>query len=144
SRRWASAAAVALLAAGLGLYSSLHRSVTLSDTDTIVLADLRNETEDTVLDAGLNEALRVGLGQTPYLSVLAAEKVAGTLRLLQLPPTTRLTPDIALRVCARTNSRMVVGGTIAVAGTRYRIELSALDCHSKRQVAKDVEEAGGR
>jgi len=39
---------------------------------------------------------------------------------------------------------MVVGGTIADAGKRYRIELSALDCHSKRQVAKDVEEAGGR
>src|SRR6266542_3935275 len=86
SRRWASAAAVAVLAAGLGLYSSLHRSVTLSDTDTIVLADLSNETEDTVLDAGLNTALRVGLGQTPYLSVLAAEKVVGTLRLLNLPP----------------------------------------------------------
>jgi serine/threonine protein kinase/Tfp pilus assembly protein PilF len=144
SRRWASTAAVAVLAAGLGLYSSLHRSVTLSDTDTIVLADLRNETEDTVLDAGLNAGLRVGLGQTPYLSVLAAEKVVGTLRLLNLPPTTKLTPDIALRVCGRTNSRMVVGGTIADEGNRYRIELSALDCQSKRQVARAEEEAGGR
>jgi serine/threonine protein kinase/Tfp pilus assembly protein PilF len=144
SRRWASAAAVAVLAAGLGLYSGLHRSVTLSDTDTIVLADLTNETEDTVLDAGLNTALRVGLGQTPYLSVLAAEKVVGSLRLLNLPPTTKLTPDIALRVCGRTNSRMVVGGTIADAGNRYRIELSALDCQSKRRVAKAEEEVAGR
>ncbi|HZN96760.1 MAG TPA: protein kinase, partial [Gemmatimonadales bacterium] len=144
SRRWASAVAVAVLAAGFGLYSSLHRPVTLSDSDTIVLADLGNETEDTVLDAGLNAALRAGLGQTPYLSVLAAEKVVGTLRLLNLPPTTRLIPDIALRVCGRTNSRMVVGGTIADAGNRYRIELSALDCQSKRPVARAEEEAGGR
>src|SRR3954447_1959699 len=113
SRRWASAAAVAVLAAGLGLYARLHRSVTLSDTDTILLADLSNATEDTVLDTGLNEALRVSLGQTPYLSVLAAEKAVGTLRLLNLPPTTNLTPDIALRVCGRTDSRMVVGGTVA-------------------------------
>jgi len=47
-------------------------------------------------------------------------------------------------VCARTNSRMVVRGTIAVARNRYRIELSALDCQSKRQVARAEEEAGGR
>jgi tetratricopeptide (TPR) repeat protein len=39
---------------------------------------------------------------------------------------------------------MVVGGTIADAGNRYRIELSALDCQSKRQVARAEEEAGGR
>ena len=144
SRAWAAAAAIAVLAAGLGLYSRLHRSVTLSDTDTIVLADLGNETEDTVLGAGLNAALPVSLGQTPYLSVLAAQKVVGTLRLLNLPPTTKLTPDIALRVCGQTNSRMVVGGTVANAGNRYRIELSALDCQSKRQVARAAEEAGGR
>lgn len=144
SRRWAWAAAVAVLTAGLGLYSGLHRSVTLSDTDTIVLADLSNETEDTVLDAGLNEALRAGLGQTPYLSVLAAQKVVGTLRLLNLPPATKLTPDIALRVCGRTNSRMVVGATIADAGNRYRIELRALDCQSKGQVARAEEEVAGR
>jgi tetratricopeptide (TPR) repeat protein len=133
-----------VVAAGLGLYSGLRRSVTLSDTDTIVLADLSNETEDTVLDAGLNEALRVSLGQTPYLGVLAADKVVGTLRVLNLPPTTKLTPDIALRVCGRTDSRMVLGGTIADAGNRYRIELSARDCQSKRQVARAEEEASGR
>jgi serine/threonine protein kinase len=144
SRRWASAAAVVVLAAGLGVYSGLHRSVTLSDTDTIVLADLSNETEDTVLGAGLNEALRVGLGQTPYLSVLEVQKVVGTLRGLNLPPTTKLTPDVALRVCRRTNSRMVVGGTIADAGNRYRIELSALDCQSRRRVARANEEVASR
>jgi len=144
SRRWAWAAGVIVLASGVGLYSRLHRSVTLSDTDTIVLADLRNETEDTVLDAGLNAVLRAGLEQTPYLNVLAADKAVGTLRLLHLPPTTKLTPEIALGVCGRTNSRMVVGGTIADAGNRYRIELSAQDCQSKRQVARAEEEAGGR
>jgi len=116
----------------------------LSDTDTIVLADLRNETEDTVLDTGLNAVLRAGLEQTPYLSVLTAEKVVGTLRGLNLPPTTKLTPDMALRVCARTDSRMVVGGTIADAGNRYRIELSALDCQSRRQVARAEEEVASR
>jgi tetratricopeptide (TPR) repeat protein len=39
---------------------------------------------------------------------------------------------------------MVVGGAIADAGNRYRIELSALDCQSKRQVAKAEEEVAGR
>ena len=144
SRAWAAAAAVVLLAAGFGLYSSLHRPVTLSDTDTIVLADLDNQTTDTVLGSGLNEALRIGLSQTPYLGVLAAEKVVGTLRLLNLAPTTKLTPDVALRVCGRTNSRIVVGGGIADAGNRYRIELTALDCQSKRPVVRAEEEAGGR
>jgi tetratricopeptide (TPR) repeat protein len=47
-------------------------------------------------------------------------------------------------VCGRTNSRLVVAGSIADAGNGYRIELSALDCQSKRQVARTEEEAGRR
>src|ERR1700734_2199224 len=46
-RKWfAAAALLAVMAAAVWLYWSYHRRVTLSPTDTIVLADLKNETSD--------------------------------------------------------------------------------------------------
>src|SRR4029077_10683453 len=81
---------------------------------------------------------------TPYLSVLAPDKVFGTLAALQLPMTTKLTPDIARRVALHTNSRIVIVPTIGDAGNRFRIELAALDPRSGERVARVREEGATR
>ena len=61
-RRWFGVAALlAVIAAGFWLYWSYRRLVTLSATDTIVLADVKNETSDPVFDDSLNTALRLSL-----------------------------------------------------------------------------------
>ena len=41
--------------------------MTLAATDTIVLADVNNETSDPVFDDALNTALRYEMEQTPIL-----------------------------------------------------------------------------
>jgi DNA-binding winged helix-turn-helix (wHTH) protein/Flp pilus assembly protein TadD len=137
------AALLAVVAAAFWLYWSYRHRVTLSATDTIVLADVNNETSDPVFDDALNTALRYGMEQTPYLNILGIDKVFGTLAQLNLPPTTKLTPEVARQVCLRTNSKLVIAGSIADAGIRYRIELRAIEC----QLGKDVrirEEAADR
>ena len=143
---WLLAAAALLIfaATGFWLYQSYRHRVTLSNTDTIVLAEINNQTGDPVFDDALNAALRYGMEQTPYLNVLAIDKVFGTLALLKLPPTTKVTPDIARQVCLRTNSKMVITSSIADAGNGFRIELNAIDCESGSAVAQVREDAGSR
>jgi eukaryotic-like serine/threonine-protein kinase len=141
-RRWFGAAALlAVVAAAFWLYGSYRRLVTLSTTDTIVLADVKNETSNPVFDDALNTALRYGMEQTPYLNILGIDKVFGILAQLNLPPNTKLKPEVARQVCLRTNSKLVIAASIADAGNGFRIGLDAADCQSGRIVAgirKDV------
>jgi DNA-binding winged helix-turn-helix (wHTH) protein/Flp pilus assembly protein TadD len=135
-RRWFGAAALlAVIAAAFWLYWSYRRLVTLSATDTIVLADVKNETSNPVFDDALDTALRYGMEQTPYLNILGIDKVFGILAQLNLPLTTKLTSEIARQVCLRTNSKLVIASSIADAGNGFRIGLDASDCQSGRIVA---------
>jgi hypothetical protein len=135
-RRWVSAAALLLFVAiGYWFYWNYRNRVTLSATDTIVLGDINNRTSDPVFDDALNTALRYGMEQTPYLNILGIDKVLGILAQLNLPPTTKMTPEVAGQVCLRTNSKLGIAASIADAGNGFRIGLDAADCQSGRIVA---------
>src|ERR1700688_3583310 len=113
-RRWFGAAALlAVIAALFWLYWSYRRLVTLSVTDTIVLADVDNRAGEPVFDDALNTALRYELEQTPYLNVLGLDKAYGTMGQLKLAPTTKITPEIARHICGKSNSKMVISDSIA-------------------------------
>jgi eukaryotic-like serine/threonine-protein kinase len=142
-------AAVALVgvsvgAAALWFYSSYRHRVTLAASDTIVLAGVINETSDPVFDEALDRVLRFEMEQTPYLNILGNDKVTGILAQLNLPPTTKLTPDVARQICGKTNSKMVINQTIADAGNGYRLQMWALDCGSGAILASEQVTIGKR
>ena len=144
-RRWfAAVALLAVIAAACWMYWNHRRRVTLSATDTIVLADVKNETGDPVFDDALDTALRTAMAQTPYMNILGIDKVSGTLAQLNLPPATKLTPDVARQICSKTNSRMVISQAIADVGNGYILELRALDCGSGATLAKEQVDVGQR
>src|SRR6202167_926458 len=144
-RTWLAAAALlAVIATAFCLYWSHRRRVTLSATDTIVLADVKNETSDPVFDDALDTALRYEIRQTPYLNVLGTDKVLGTLAQLSLPPTTKLTPDVARQICGKTNSKMVISQSIGDAGNGYHLQMRALDCGSGATLATEHADIGKR
>src|ERR1700723_4515127 len=143
-RFFAAAVLLAIIATAYWLYRSHHRRVTLSATDTIVLADVKNDTSDPVFDDALDTALRTAMAQTPYLNILGSDKVSGTLAQLNLPPATKLTPDVARQICSKTNSRMVISQAIADVGNGYILELRALDCGSGATLAKEQVDVGQR
>src|ERR1700690_446686 len=144
-RKWFSAAALlAVIATAFWLYRSYRHRVTLSATDTIVLADLKNETSDPVFDDALDTALRYDMEQTPYLNVLGMDKVSGTLAQLNLPPATKLTPDVARQICVKTNSKLVISQSIGDAGNGYHLQMQALDCASGAILAKEQADIGKR
>ena len=145
SRKWfAAAALLTVIAAAVWLYWSYRRGVTLSATDTIVLADVKNETGDPVFDDALDTALRYEMDQTPYLNILGMDKVLGTLAQLNLPPTTKLTPEVARQICGKTNSKLVISQSISDAGNGYHLQMRALDCGSGATLAQEQAEIGKR
>jgi eukaryotic-like serine/threonine-protein kinase len=102
----------------------------LTDKDTIILADFANSTGDPVFDGTLREGLSVESEQSPFLSLISEEHIHETLRMMERPPNTRLTSEIAREVCQRTSSAAVLGGSIALIGNRYDLILKAINCSS--------------
>jgi eukaryotic-like serine/threonine-protein kinase len=134
------AALVAALIAG-GYYWHSHRSVKLTDKDTIVLADFDNSTGDSVFDGALKQALAIQLGQSPFLNILSDRRVAETLQMMGRFSTERVTPAVAKELCLRTGSKAIVLGSISKLGGQYVVSVDAVGCISGDTLAKVQEEA---
>jgi len=79
----------------------------LTDKDTIVLADFANSTGDPIFDETLRPALRSSLQQSPFLNILSERRVGVALKLMKKPADARLTPEIALDLCRREQSKHI-------------------------------------
>ena len=127
--------AIALIA---GLYQRARRETNrLTGKDTVVLADFANSTGDAVFDDTLKAALNVSLRQSPFLSILPDQTVAETLRLMTLPPATRLTPQVTREICLRAKSKAYIAGTIGSLGNEYVLGLKAVDCQTGSILAQE-------
>jgi len=126
----AGAALIALLATASFLYYRSTHSSKLTETDTIVLADFTNTTGDAVFDDTLKQALAIQLEQSPFLRIVAEERVQQTLRLMSQPADTHLTPKVAREICQRTQSAAVLEGSIASLDNTYIVGLKAVNCAS--------------
>jgi len=129
-RKIVGAVAVAVLAAGIvgGLLWRARQAGRLTEKDTIVLGDFANSTGDAVFDGTLREGLSVQLHQSPFLSLVSEEGIRQTLRMMERPANTRLTPEITREVCQRTSSAAALDGSIALIGARYTLILKAVNC----------------
>ena len=139
--------AASILSAALisaGLYYRTHRAKSLSDKDTIVLADFENKTNDPVFDDTLKTALSVSLNQSPFLNVLSENKVALALKRMTRPPDTRLTPDIARELCQRAGSKAFITGSIASLGSQYVLGLKVVNCQNGDVLAEEQTTAAGK
>ena len=146
-RSWAWPIAVmAVLAAVTGgiWYWKLRPAMRLAPNDTVVLADISNQTSDPVFEDALNTALRIEFEQTPYFNLLGSDKVRGTMKLLGYPDDQKVTPENAREVCLRSNSVAVIASSIADAGNRFRIELSGIECHTGKTFASSAKIAANR
>jgi eukaryotic-like serine/threonine-protein kinase len=126
--RWLSIGAAVLVAAAVAGAIYSRRPPTLTDKDTIVLADFVNRTGDPVFDDTLRQGLAVQLQQSPFLSLISDERIRRTLPLMNQPADARLTPDVARVVCVRTGGAAVLQGSIAALGSQYVLGLRATNC----------------
>ena len=78
-----------------------------------MLADFDNSTGDPVFDSTLRRGMAVQLEQSPYLSLIADDRIQQVLQEMGQPADARLTPAIAREICERTASAAVLDGSIA-------------------------------
>jgi len=132
SRKLIMTVTVVALAMGIagGLLWRARRAPHLTEMDTIVFGDFANSTGDAVFDGTLREGLSVELEQSPFLSLVSEEGIRQTLRMMERPANTQLTPEITREVCQRTSSAAALDGSIALIGTRYNVILKAVNCAS--------------
>ena len=139
---------VALVAGGLYWRSrsttARTTAVTLTEKDTIVLADFDNKTGDAVFDDALRQALAVQLGQSPFINILSDRKVNETLYLMGRQPGTRIGTEVARELCIRTGSKAIVLGSISNLGGAYVIGMNAVGCSNGDTLAEEQEEAAGK
>ena len=139
--RWLSIGAAVLVAAAVAGAIYSRRPPTLTDKDTIVLADFVNRTGDPVFDDTLRHGLAVQLQQSPFLSLISDERIRSTLPLMNQPADARLTPDLAHGVCVRTGSTAVLQGSIAALGSQYVLGLRATTCTTGETLADEQAQA---
>src|ERR1700690_2279200 len=108
----------------------MHRGVKLTEKDTIVLADFANTTGDSVFDDTLKQALTTQLGQSPFLNILSDNKVEDTLQMMGREKGTRITKETAREICVRSQSAVVLAGSIAILGRQFVIDLDATNCRT--------------
>jgi eukaryotic-like serine/threonine-protein kinase len=118
-----------------------RRTTSLTDKDTIVLADFINTTGDSVFDETLRQGLAVQLGQSPFLSLISDGRIRKTLALMNQPADARLTGEIARSVGVRTGSAAVLEGSIASLGSQYVLALRATACANGEILADEQTQA---
>ena len=143
---WALGAAVVLLGAlfaGIRYYRS-HPTASLSNRDTVVLADFTNTTGDSVFDDALKQGLSVQLEQSPFLTLVSEQRINDTLKLMGRSTGERLTPEIGREVCLRAGSKAMLTGSIAALGSEYVIGLKAVSCSTGDVLAQTQEQAASK
>jgi hypothetical protein len=145
--KWAALAGAAVMVAGLALggwFYFARRTRALTNTDTIVLADFDNKTDDPVFDGALREGLSVQLEQSPFLSIVSDQKIQQTLALMDQKPDSKLAGRTALDLCQRTASAAVLEGSIAQFGSRYNLILKAVNCLNGATLASTEAQAADK
>jgi tetratricopeptide (TPR) repeat protein len=129
------AAAVALAGAGFYLYT--NRTQTITEKDSILLADFINTTGEPVFDGTLKQALAVQLQQSPYLNIVPEQRVHETLQLMGRAADEHVTGAVAREICERENIKGALNGSIALLGSQYVISLNAVNCRNGDSLARE-------
>jgi tetratricopeptide (TPR) repeat protein len=144
SPRWVAAATLAGLVGILAVASSYFVSPaarTLTEKDTIVLADFENTTGEPVFDGTLKVALAVSLEQSPFLKVFPDERARETLRLMERSPDERITRAVAREIARREQLKALLSGSIANLGRNYVLTLEAINAGTGDVMAREQAEA---
>jgi tetratricopeptide (TPR) repeat protein len=145
-KRGAIVVLASLVIVALGIYFIfVNHRFTLTEKDTILLADFVNTTGDAAFDGStLKQALAVQLRQTPFLNLFPEEGVRETLRYMGHPEDEHITPQVGREICRRRGLKALLVGTIASLGRNYAITLEAVNGQTGETIASQQIEAEGK
>ncbi|WP_280138048.1 transcriptional regulator [Terriglobus roseus] len=121
-----------------------RRSFVLTEKDTVVLADFGNSTGDAVFDGTLRQGLAIQLEQSPYLRIMDDAQVQREQRLMNLPPDSRISNQVARDVCVRAGAAATIEGAISSLGKSYVLNLRAITCRDGSTLAREQIQAADK
>lgn len=89
--------------------------------DAVIVADVENVTGEPIFDHTVSWALAAGLGQSPGLRVVSAERVRQALQRARRSADTALDESLALELARREGARFVVVPTAGRVGSAYEL-----------------------
>jgi len=111
------------------------RRVDAAQGERVLLADVANETGDTLFDRSLAAAATVALQQSSRLTVYPRAQVPAIYRMMEIAnPSTPLSLDLAQEVAQRGHVRFVVALRVARRGTGYLLNARLVDGLAHRTV----------
>ena len=137
-------AAILVVVLAAGLYFRSRQSATLTEKDSVLIADFVNTTGDAVFDGTLKQALAVQLEQSPYLNIVPESKIREALGLMGRSADERITNDVAREICQRQGIKALLTGTIGSLGNHYVVTLSALNGETGDSLAREQVEADSK
>ncbi|MEK6408794.1 MAG: protein kinase [Acidobacteriota bacterium] len=116
-------------------------AASLTEKDTIVLADFVNTAGDPVFDGTLKQALAVQLEQSPFLNIFSDQRVREALKFMGRSPDERVTRDVGREICQRQGLKAMLVNSIASLGNHYVITLEAVNAQTGDSIAREQSEA---
>ena len=132
------ATAVAMVLGTIRLYRAPKPEAVAAERPTqqeIVLGDFADSSKDQSLKTALATALRIGLEQSPRLSVVPEGEIAETLRYMKRSEPGTWTPALAEEVCKRRAAQALVLGSLSSVGEQYIVGIEARDCTSGKTLS---------
>jgi len=140
--KWATASLGIILI--VVIWILVHKLTTMAPAEqkiaTVLLADLKNGTGETVFDETLEAVFTSALEGAPFITVYnpgPRQRIASSVQ----AGATKIDDAIAQLVAAREGIHFVVGGSILRDGDRYRLSVRTRDFFADKQIAE--EEIGG-
>lgn len=147
-RRPAALMAEVMLVAVLGMVAWFmvrpEPALAFGERDWVVVGDLRNLTDETVLDASLQQAFRISLEQSQYVNVLSDRKVRDTLsRMRQSSESYAVDRAVASEVALREGARAVILPAVSEVGGKLRVTAEVVDPVTQNTVYMELADGQG-
>jgi serine/threonine-protein kinase len=142
---WGLGSTLLVVAAGLALFVVLSprlRRPLLGRQERVVLTAIENQTGDPTFDGSVATALRLELGQSPYLRLKSSGDYRVTMR--QMGANDTSSRATAREVAKRLGSRLYLYGSISGAGAPYTVRVSLWNVDTDKVLATVQESAGSR
>ena len=124
--------------------SSQNRTSKLAHKTSIVLGEFENKTGDPVFDGILRQGLSVQLEQSPFLTLVSDQQIQQSLRFMNRPPDTRLTPEVAQEISERTGAAAVLDGSTYFRGMCMFVVTRARNCRTGDILGQEQAQAGSK
>jgi tetratricopeptide (TPR) repeat protein len=142
-RAFAAIAVVAMIVVASGLYLAVPRSLSgFATGDPLLVADVKNETGDSIFDVSVMTASIAALNQSGRIRLYPRSRLADVYRLMQIQNRdTALTFELAQDVAQRDGVRFVLGLQLNRVGDGYRVTARLADVAAPHQVVEKTASA---